>query len=335
MVTLALASAFLAVPARAEAGSVPNIFSANSKTPCLYAATSVPLMRSFSRLTGKRFDCVMVYNNARPTWAWWERLWIAHPPRPWMKVLKWAKAVPGRRLIISQPMVPDDVPANWRQLGARGAYDGYAKHFARNLVALGLGDAVIRLGWEANTNADRETALGTNPAEWRAWARYWANLVRSMRSVPGAHFIFDWTVNEYKFPVPLSMWYPGNSVVDVIGIDAYDSGIPDSSLTPEQRWQELSGEPDGLDAVAAFAAAHGKPLSLPEWGLVAPGPAGGAGDDPTYVAGLAHWIRSHRVMYESYFYDPGDANLIFLPQAPASLRVYERYFPNGRRLGGS
>jgi len=319
--------------AAAQTGAPPNIFSNDSKTPCIYASTNIPLMKSFARLTGKDFDCVVVYNNARPTWYWWQRLWVSHPPHPGMNLIGWVKAVPGRRLVISQPMVPDDVPANWRQLGAAGAYDSYARQFAENLVALGLGDSVIRLGWEANLQSDTETALGTTPADWHAWAQYWANIVKSMRKVRGEHFIFDWTVNAGVEPVPLADWYPGNDVVNVIGVDAYDSGIYNSSLTPEQRWQQLSHEPDGLDAVAAFAAAHGKPLSLPEWGLVAPGPAGGAGDDPTYVRGLAQWVKTHDVMYESYFYQPGDNDLVLLPHAPASLHVYERDFPNGPALG--
>jgi len=331
--TLALAVASLPGCAGAQGGTAPDIFSKDSKTPCIYASTSIPLMKSFSKLTGKNFDCVVVYNNARPTWYWWEKLWVSHPPHPGMNVIGWMKAVPGRRLVISQPMVPDDVPADWRQLGAEGAYDAYAKQFARNLVALGLGSSVIRLGWEANLQSDTETALGTTPADWHAWAQYWANIVKSMRSVAGAHFIFDWTVNQGTEPVPLADWYPGNDVVDVIGIDAYDSGIYDSSLSPQQRWQQLSSEPDGLDAVAAFAKAHDKPLSLPEWGLVPPGPEGGAGDDPTYVQGLANWVKSHDVMYESYFYQPGDSNLVLLPQAPAALHAYERDFPNGPVLG--
>jgi hypothetical protein len=331
-----LAALYLAalLPARASAqgAAVPDIFSANSKTPCIYAATSIPLMRSFSQLTGKRYDCVLVDNNAKPTWQWWEQLWVDHPPHPGMDVIGWVHSVPGRRLIISQPMVPDDVPSNWRQLGAEGKYDGYAKQFAKNLVSLGLGSSVIRLGWEANANDSPETAVGNNLGQWQAWARYWANIVRSMRSVAGADFIFDWTVNEYKFPIPLADWYPGNDVVDVVGIDAYDAGIEGSALTPRERWRQLASQPDGLDAVAAFAAAHKKPLSLPEWGLVARGPGQGAGDDPTYVAGLAHWIATHDVMYEAYFYEPGDAGLVFLPQAPASLRIYEHDFPNGPKL---
>jgi hypothetical protein len=118
-------------------------------------------------------------------------------------------------------------------------------------------------------------------------------------------------------------------VVDIIGIDAYDSGVYQAGLTPQQRWDKLYNEPDGLGAVAAFAQAHGKPLSIPEWGLVPAGNAGGANDDPTYVQGLASFIDTHNVEYESYFYHPGEEGLVYLPQATNSLQVYIDDFDRG------
>jgi hypothetical protein len=218
-------------------------------------------------------------------------------------------------------MLPADAPADWRVLGARGAYDGYARQLAENLVAEGLGHSVIRLGWEANDGADAESALGTDPSEYRDWALYWARIVRAMRSVEGAHFVFDWTVNQGYRPIALDDWYPGDSVVDIIGIDAYDSGIADYSLTPPQRWSKLSHEPDGLDAVAAFAARHHKAVSVPEWGLLREGSSGGGGDDPTYVAGIASFVETHPVAYESYF-DHGTGAVLPIEDAPASRVEY-------------
>ena len=313
----------------ATASTPPDVFSSDSKTPCMYPATNTNVLSQFSQLTGKTFNCVLVYNNARPTWAWWTSLWVATPPHTDMNMVNWVHAVPGRRLIISQPMVPNDVPSNWRQLGAEGAYDGYAKQFARVLLYWGLGNSIIRLGWEANDQSDPESALGTTPADWHDWAEYWANIAQSMNSVPGADFVFDWTVNQYWQPIPLDEWYPGDNVVDIIGIDAYDSGVSDPALSPQQRWEKLYNEPDGLAAVAAFAQEHGKPLSIPEWGLAPSGGEGGANDDPTYMLGLANFIDTHDVEYESYFYQPGEPGLVYLPQAPGSLKVYIDDFSKG------
>ena len=195
---------------------------------------------------------------------------------------------------------------------------------AENLVSAGLGDSIIRLGAEANYT-DPESTIGTDPSQYGDWAEYWANIVTAMRAVPGSDFRFDWTVNQYAAPVPFDLWYPGNSVVDIIGIDAYDSGITDSSLTSDERWQRLLNEPDGLNALAAFAAANNKPMSIGEWGLMDAGsPEYGAGDDPTYVGGLASFIDTHPVVYNSYFLKPlgNSENILPLTAAPLSLSVY-------------
>jgi hypothetical protein len=224
-------------------------------------------------------------------------------------------------------MVPNDAPSDWAVLGAQGAYDGYARQLAENLVSEGMGNSVIRLGWEANDTSNPENELPSDSSEYADWATYWDNIVSSMRAVPGANFQFDWTVNQYYRPLPLADWYPGDNFVDIIGIDAYDSGIYTSGLTPEQRWLDLLGEQDGLSAVAAFAAEHGKPLSIAEWGL-ADSSVGGAGDDPTYVEGLGSFIATHDVEYNSYFYStaPGN-NLLYLTDAPLSLAAYQQSFP--------
>ena len=186
---------------------------------------------------------------------------------------------------------------------------------------------MIRLGAEANdtgnANADPQVDLGTDPSQYGDWARYWANVAQAMNAVTGAHFLFDWTVNQHVQPIPLDEWYPGDGAVNIIGIDAYDSGIGQSGLTPAERWQKLSNESDGLNAVAAFAQSHNKPLSIPEWGL-APLSQGGAGDDPTYVAGLASIIRNNDVIYNSIFYDPRVSAVTPLTDAPLSLATYRQ-----------
>ena len=300
-----------------------SVLQADSKANCVYPANSQKLLATFSAATGAQINCVVLFNNDKPTWKDWENVWWSHPPKPDFDWLRWKTAVPGRQIVITQSMVPKSAPSDWRVLGAEGAYDHYATQLAENLVSAGLGDSIIRLGAEANAD-DPQSTIGTDPSQYGDWAEYWANIVRAMRAVPGAHFLFDWTVNQYYRPIPFDQWYPGNDVVDIIGIDAYDSGITDSSLTPDERWQKLSNEPDGLNALAAFAAAHNKPMSIPEWGLMQVGPKGGAGDDPTYVKGLASFIATHPVVYNSYFYQPAETGVIPLTDAPQSLAVYRQ-----------
>ena len=78
--------------------------------------------------------------------------------------------------------------------------------------------------------------------------------------------------------IPLADYYPGDAFVDIIGIDTYDAlpGNP-TYASPGARWTALYAQPSGLGQVMTFAQAHGKPLRVPEWGLVNTAQAVGRG----------------------------------------------------------
>jgi beta-mannanase len=219
--------------------------------------------------------------------------------------------------------------SDWLTAGASGAYVGYARELAKNLVAAGLGASVIRLAHEAN-DPSSPYWIGSTPRDWRLWDEFWRKTVLAMRSVPGARFLFDWCINAYWQPVPLADWYPGNDVVNIIGIDAYDSGVP----VGINRWTRIYGQPDGIKAVLAFARADDKPVSIPEWGLAPVGAQSlGGGDDPRYVNGIAQVVRDNPVAYQSYFYDGATRSL--LNSSPLSLAAYRSQFGSGGHSAGA
>ena len=178
---------------------------------------------------------------------------------------KWATA-PGRQrqLVISQTLIPTALASrDWRGDGAAGRYVTYARELASNLVAAGLGHTVLRLAPEMNGTWNIDN-VGNTDKQMSQWAEFWRRTVQAMRSVPGAAFRFDWTINAAVRPIPLSDFYPGNSSVDIIGIDAYDQGVSGG----EPRWPTIYNRPDGIADVLNFSRSHGKPLSIPEWGLL-------------------------------------------------------------------
>jgi len=296
----------------------------NTRTTCVYTAGSRSALNSFDQLTGQQVNCVLLYNDANTTWSEWAKPWFTDSARgdaDWRQWLSVDRA--ARRVVLSQEMVPDGVPSNWREIGAAGGYDGYARQLAANLVAAGMGNAVIRLGHEMNGTWYHD-ALGNDPGQYGDWAAYWARIVKAMRSVPGARFLFDWNVNAGYRNIPLDDYYPGDSVVDVIGVDVYDSGMPGHPRDPAMRWTRLDHEPGGLAQVVAFARRHGKPLSVPEWGVVNAS-GGGLGDDPAYVTGIADTIKDNNVVYEAYF-DRAVGGVMVLQDAPQSLRLWVKYF---------
>jgi hypothetical protein len=102
------------------------------------------------------------------------------------------------------------------------------------------------------------------------------------------------------------MAYPGDAYVDVVGMDLYDNdGLirrGSSADWAQRRWEKFVTMPYGLDWLAGFAAAHGKQISIPEWGLGTPETTAnvGGGDNPYYVEQFHAWVTSHDVAYHSY-----------------------------------
>ena len=214
----------------------------------------------------------------------------------------WVKSKVGRRVIISVPML-NQASADRLADGANGAFDGYFMTLTQKIVAAGLGNAVIRLGWEANGDWYPWRA-STDPTAWKA---YFRRIVGVMRSVAGQSFAFDLTYSRGTSgtAVKFETIYPGDDVVDVIGVDVYDTKWMDDTSAPEVRWNEIVNQEMGLDDFKAFAAAHGKPMSVPEWALWEQGhdDNGGVGDNPYFVDRIADWLQANAagVLYHSYF----------------------------------
>jgi len=217
----------------------------------------------------------------------WES--VEGPPeflRPWGA---WRAARPERVVVLNVPMLDrseaglsDAEVADLLAAGASGRFDGHFAVLAQRLVRYGLGDSVLVLGWEMN-GVTFTHRCHPAPDRWRA---YFRRIVGVMRKAKGQRFRFDFAPNRGRDAVPWTSCYPGDAYVDVIGMDAYDQ--PSGASFREQR-----DEPYGLSAQVAFAKAHGKPVSYPEWGLFR------NGDNPAYVRGMLDWFRRQRPLYQS------------------------------------
>lgn len=311
-------------PGTATPASSVSVIGGNSKSDCAYASASVSSFTTFGQQVGHDFNCALVYDNGATDWAGWDDPWFITNSDPNTNWAKWATASgTHRELIISLSLFPSSLTGtDWLDSGARGAYDSYAKTLATNLVAAGLSHSVIRLAWEANDTGGQPYDLGTTDASFALWRAFWRHTALAMRSVPGAYFLFDWCVNGGWRPLPLADWYPGDDVVDIVGIDAYDGGVPAGA----NRWSTVYNQPDGVHDVLQFASQHRKPASIPEWGLWS------GGDDPAYVNGIASVVANNKVAYQSYFYRYAAASL--LSPGSDSFAAYQGHFGAGRgRVG--
>jgi len=214
----------------------------------------------------------------------------------------WVKAQPGRRLVLGLPMLENSNYGQFDQ-GASGAFDPYFTRLANAMVANGIGNSIIRLGYEANCDTIGPWQATDNPAGYVADFRH---IVQLMRATPGSNFQFDWTVcSGWQSNHVLSSFadfYPGDDVVDIMGIDQYDVKWQDTTVTAAQRWSYNVSRYMGLQDQKNFAASHNKPVSFPEWGLYKAGDNfAGGGDDPYFIDQMADWIAASNTVYQSYF----------------------------------
>lgn len=309
-------------------------------------ATGTDGIDAFGRWLGRDLDTALTFLD----YDTWEDIegpsWFVEPWRQWMA------AADGRTLVVSVAMLPgpwadDDVVAGELRAGAAGEYDQHFRTLARRLVANGMGGAILRIGWEANGGWYRWRAS----PDADAWVQYFRRIVDAMRTIEGSAFTIDWTVSvpvEVRSAVP---FYPGDDVVDIVGVDVYDKSWQDDTypyppganeherrLRQDRVWSTILDGGDigeGLDHWAKFADEHGKSLSVPEWGvvdLVDAGEQRGGLDNPSFVDRMADWIESHPVQYHVYFEwdsgsDGGDHRLSVADTAfPQAAQAFRRLF---------
>jgi hypothetical protein len=269
----------------------------------------------------------MVFGNGGLPFDWSNiegQSWILQPWGQWVQGTgQWAGQDPGhhRIFILGVPMLPGSggTPLSGTSLasGAAGAYNSHFQILAQNLVANGLGNSIIRLGWEWNGN-------------WYPWhvstdadavnfAAYWRQIVTTMHAVSGAaNLKFDWNVsNGVYMSYPVADAYPGDSYVDYVGDDVYDANYvyypwPSGSsaatiLNTQQSVWQYALYPSSQFGIAywqAFANSHSKPMSFPEWGLAANRSDGHGGqDDPYFIQQMFNYIQepANNVYYAAYF----------------------------------
>jgi len=216
----------------------------------------------------------------------------------------------GYQLVLGVPIIPTSNGSAVGTLaqGATGAYDGYFTTLAHTLVSYGDANAILRLGWEFNGNW--YTWAVDNGTEAADYAAYFDHIVTAMRAV-SPQFKFVWNTSDATgSAADIDAAYPGDAYVDYIGVDAYDEYCG-SNPSSQGEWNNLLNGVGGLNWAASFAAAHGKSVAVPEWGLASGDNSGciGLGDDPNYVNQMASWLAANHAAFSSYFdFDASDAN---------------------------
>jgi hypothetical protein len=197
-------------------------------------------------------------------------------------------------LVISQGLVPTGGAADMAGC-ATGEFDSDWRAFGTLMTDAGRADSIVRLGWEFNEST--MPWRGLNAATYVACFRHAATAIRAT----APKVLIDWTVNAHHTPSNLcrgvsTNCYPGDTYVDIIGIDNYDH-YPSSPT--KAAFDRTANRPEGLTWLYKFARAHLKPFSVGEWGVSRLG----GGDNPNFITWMHSWFAAHApdLAYEAYF----------------------------------
>jgi hypothetical protein len=312
---------------RGDSRQLEGVVPPGSSSPAkvgVFRGTSLSEVKRYEQWLGRPVNYVVDFST-RDSWE--------EVSDPALLLDQWRGS--GYRIVHGLAMLPEQDASATMEAGARGEYDHYYYDLGTRLVAGGQSDAILRLGWEFNLSTSR----------WRTddpqvFVQYWRHVVSAMRAVPGQQFEFDWNVNNGHNAVDAMTYYPGDDVVDYVGVDVYDvSWANDTYPYPEgcdracrterqdNAWNDIFGDERGLQFWAAFAGQHGKPLSLPEWGLWSRPDGHGGGEDPSFVKRMHDFIDTHDIAYQSYFeYSAQDGPHRLMEGFPQSATVFKQLF---------
>jgi hypothetical protein len=224
----------------------------------------------------------------------------------------WRKLNPARNVIWSVPLT---VKGTALKDVADGLHDAEFEAAAK-AISEAQPKAIIRLGWEMNVQS----------MAWFAKDQE-ADYISAFRRVVG---IFRQHSNELKYDwcpgwgpqdSPADLTYPGDDVVDYVGLDVYDYKFEGSAA---ERWVNFYlKSPFGLQWHKQFAARHDKLMSYPEWGV------GNFGDNPFFIRQMHAWFveNESNIVYAAYFdVDGAWPTQIDNNQFPESQKLFQKLF---------
>ena len=208
---------------------------------------------------------------------------------------------------------------------ANGAFDDYFKQIGTLLVQQATGNAHIRLGWEANGKSFPWNAY----LQVDAYKACFRRAVAALRSTAPAVKI-DWQMNrKTKAAASAVDMYPGDDVVDTIGLSLYDRiAVNSTQAVWDKMYNEMQGGgPAGLGTWLTFAKTHHKKFMLGEW-AISNGVYDGT-DNPLFIRNMYGFLKANatNIAYDSYFNcpkDAGTAHLVYPPDAnPNASAAYQ------------
>ena len=158
-------------------------------------------------------------------------------------------------------MITVEADGSWANVAGASAGSALYDNIVRWARTLKSRPGRTMLAYHHEPEASSDGNLG-GPSNFIA---AWRRVVTIFRAQGVQNVVFTWQMTAWSFrtspsdPRYAAKWYPGDAYVDNIGADAYNWYTCGHG---KGRWTELKTL---VDPVLAFARAHGKPASLPEF----------------------------------------------------------------------
>ncbi len=263
------------------------------------------LSTEFEQLRGRPLDVIGVAPT-RDTWkslldAWW---------------LSDNSIPPGFEgtLNVALPLFPN----NGSMADAASGRDNARWERMGRLIASKYPTAYVRPGWEMNIVNWPWRVTESNTEEYKAAFRNASTSLK--KGGPKLRVVFNPNEGKGNSLPDATLAYPGDDVVDIIAIDAYDWSPP---YIDEGSWQKHLTQPGGWDFWGEFARSHGKLFAVPEWGVITGSPNSG-GDNAQYIERVMSWMDSNSdiMAFDTYFDEREEYCRCSLTQNPQARRAY-------------
>lgn len=157
---------------------------------------------------------------------------------------------------------------------AANKYASNHRTIGSRLAANGVGDAEVRLGWEANNRSYPWTAVDRPADQWKACFTNAAEAIKA----GGPDLRVAWHMAK-KGKIDVNTIWPQGAPITNVGVSHYDDDWARFGN------ETVNGSPWGLRAWLAFAKAKGRKLEVAEWGV------GRVGDNPDYIQATHDFFR--------------------------------------------
>ncbi|MDO5628688.1 MAG: glycosyl hydrolase [Mobilicoccus sp.] len=263
------------------------------------------LSEEFEQLRGKPLDVIGV----APTRDSWKELLNAW----WLTDMSIPPDFEGT-LNVALPLFP----ADGSMADAASGADNEKWEQMGRLIAEKYPTAYVRPGWEFNIR-DWDWAVTKNNVE--EYKQGFRNASTSLKKGgPDLRIVFNPNAGKGNSLADARLAYPGDDVVDIIGIDAYDWSPP---YDDGRGWERHRTQAGGWDFWGDFARERGKQFAVPEWGVITGSPDSG-GDNPHYINKVMGWMRENAdiMAFDTYFDEREAYCTCSLTQNPRAKEAY-------------